>query len=660
MCEIFGAYGWKCGVSDMKYLADHFLVRGVNYFVPHAFSPKDYPDPDCPPHFYANGNNPQYQFISDLFAYMNRVGNLISGGEIIHKAAILYNAEADWTGNAESMDKTARILYDHQIDYSFLPMDLLDKADEYEYILITPCKYVPKEIQKLKNAVFVDDLPENLKDSGAKAVKKEELPDFLKTLKDADITPENPSIHVLHYRNESDIYIFNNEGSEKYSGRITVPVTGECYCYDAWNNRVFPMRSANNTTSFDVELEPRKLLIIVFDKAEELDAPVILKDEKRELSEFERSICRAADYPYFGGKKAVTLPDHVELEERNFSGFIRYSTEFSWEKNTCVITITEPAEGVTVFVNGVSAGRQVVPDYVFDLTDLVRQGTNQLVIETATSLERENEDLSPMAVKMGGGPATSTSGLIGHVFLQEKREEQIYNPFLPLDEYIPDGEPHVFGDRIYLFGSHDQENGETFCMLPYRFYSAPLDNLAGWTAPDISYSVDQDPNKTEQRHYMYAPDVVEGNDGKYYLYYCLGGYQGPISVAVSDTPEGGYQYLGNVRNPDGTQFLRFLSFDPAVINDDGTIRLYFGAWFPFEDIRTAENSDRIDSYQVQIFGKTDEEIKSEPDSLMGAVTVEIGSDMLTVISEPKRITPVKVKGTMWEEHPFLRALRSAK
>ena len=97
-----------------------------------------------------------------------------------------------------------------------------------------------------------------------------------------------------------------------------------------------------------------------------------------------------------------------------------------------------------------------------------------------------------------------------------------------------------------------------------------------------------------------------------------------------------------------------------MINDDGTIRLYFGAWFPFEDIRTAENSDRIDSYQVQIFGKTDEEIKSEPDSLMGAVTVEIGSDMLTVISEPKRITPVKVKGTMWEEHPFLRALRSAK
>ena len=28
--------------------------------------------------------------------------------------------------------------------------------------------------------------------------------------------------------------------------------------------------------------------------------------------------------------------------------------------------------------------------------------------------------------------------------------EQIYNPYLPLYEHIPDGEPHVFGDRLFL------------------------------------------------------------------------------------------------------------------------------------------------------------------------------------------------------------------
>lgn len=52
---------------------------------------------------------------------------------------------------------------------------------------------------------------------------------------------------------------------------------------------------------------------------------------------------------------------------------------------------------------------------------------------------------------------------------------------------------------------------------------------------------------------MYAPDVVRGNDGKYYLYYCLagekgsGGYNGPVSVAVCDKPDGKYEYLGYVK-----------------------------------------------------------------------------------------------------------------
>lgn len=42
-----------------------------------------------------------------------------------------------------------------------------------------------------------------------------------------------------------------------------------------------------------------------------------------------------------------------------------------------------------------------------------------------------------------------------------------YNPILPLDKYIPDGEPHVFDGRVYLFGSHDREDGNTFCELDY-------------------------------------------------------------------------------------------------------------------------------------------------------------------------------------------------
>lgn len=30
------------------------------------------------------------------------------------------------------------------------------------------------------------------------------------------------------------------------------------------------------------------------------------------------------------------------------------------------------------------------------------------------------------------------------------------NPYLPSWEYIPDGEPKCFGDRVYIYGSHDK------------------------------------------------------------------------------------------------------------------------------------------------------------------------------------------------------------
>jgi hypothetical protein len=34
------------------------------------------------------------------------------------------------------------------------------------------------------------------------------------------------------------------------------------------------------------------------------------------------------------------------------------------------------------------------------------------------------------------------------------------NPILPASAYIPDGEPRVFGDRVYLYGSHDNANAD--------------------------------------------------------------------------------------------------------------------------------------------------------------------------------------------------------
>ena len=79
-----------------------------------------------------------------------------------------------------------------------------------------------------------------------------------------------------------------------------------------------------------------------------------------------------------------------------------------------------------------------------------------------------------------------------------KMKQQIYNPYLPLENYIPDGEPHVFGDRLYVYGSHDEENGTEFCVLDYECFSTPVDDLSDWRSEGIIYRAEQDPGRNEK------------------------------------------------------------------------------------------------------------------------------------------------------------------
>lgn len=54
------------------------------------------------------------------------------------------------------------------------------------------------------------------------------------------------------------------------------------------------------------------------------------------------------------------------------------------------------------------------------------------------------------------------------------------NPYLPNWEYIPDGEPRVFGDRIYVYGSHDRKDSIDFCDYKLKVWSAPVSDPTKW------------------------------------------------------------------------------------------------------------------------------------------------------------------------------------
>lgn len=59
-------------------------------------------------------------------------------------------------------------------------------------------------------------------------------------------------------------------------------------------------------------------------------------------------------------------------------------------------------------------------------------------------------------------------------------KQPVFNPYLPSWEFVPDGEPHVFGNRLYVYGSHDEPGGTTFCPGDYVVWSAPVDDLSDW------------------------------------------------------------------------------------------------------------------------------------------------------------------------------------
>lgn len=444
MCEIFGAYGWGEGVRLEKYLLDHFMVRGINHFVPHAFSAKEYPDPDCPPHFYAHGNHPQYRHFGALMAYGNRVLELLNGGVHIAPAAVLYHGESEWMGDAMASDVVGHQLYDHQIDYDYIPQDVFLPENAYDMeitydaeraegsfrvntqnyrVLIVPklqfitphMKAALKQLQAAHFPVyFVDGLPEGVE---GEVVSLSELAEMLEKagISEISITPENNRIRYYHYEHTdgSAVYMFVNEGSGIYEGTVELPESRGCYMYDAWENTIQDAEAvwdeADGITRVSLALEPLKSCLLVFEQREK--AEVALKEKKTPLTRtgaeiqflgtWQRSICRSIEYPHFKAKKEVTIPDRLHEEEPEFSGFVRYENRFVGEAAaTYILEISDAYEGVEVFLNGKSLGIQIVPTYRYELSSNVKDGENEIAIEVATTLERETAKIPKSICKI--------------------------------------------------------------------------------------------------------------------------------------------------------------------------------------------------------------------------------------------------------------------
>lgn len=142
-------------------------------------------------------------------------------------------------------------------------------------------------------------------------------------------------------------------------------------------------------------------------------------------------------------------------------------------------------------------------------------------------------------------------------------------------DYMADPAVHRFGDRFYIYPSHDREsgieendNGDHFDMRDYHVLSTDDPMTGEVTDHGVVLDVDDIPWAGRQ---LWDCDVAE-KDGRYYMYFPLKDKNDifRIGVAVADRPEGPFTPL-----PDPMR--GSYSIDPCVLrDDDGRYYLYFG------------------------------------------------------------------------------------
>lgn len=413
MCEAFGAYGWAEGLKEMKWITDHMICHGVNWIVPHAFDPAEFPDWDCPPHFYAHGMNPQYRYFHVWSAYADRLCHLFSGGVKDAAAGVLYHADAEWSGNTMMFQKPCRILQEHQIDTDIISEDYLRTAVKenngfsindctYQALVIPGCERLPQDLVQVINNIAectrvyaVEEVPEGV---NANCVKLAELPDLLKDLTKVHTDKPEPHLASFHYElPDGNAWMFTNESIEEtIVSQITLDTDEPLQVYDAMNNQLYHLEAeTGGKTHFSLVLSPYESIVLVSGFSD-VKKP---KPGERLLTVNDGMQVSVQAYNEEQETKTdITSTGSLSRQYNDFSGTIRYRFEISLNNSDVMMVIPEAYETVHVTANDKDCGTVIAPPYVFDLETAAHTGTNIVEIEVFSTLNRAQRDLFSMYV----------------------------------------------------------------------------------------------------------------------------------------------------------------------------------------------------------------------------------------------------------------------
>lgn len=454
MCEVFGAYGWAEGTKLMKWIADHMLVRGVNYFVPHAFTMKKFPDPDCPPHFYAHGENPQFFGFSELMHYVNKVSHIFSDGQHYSDVAVLYNAESEWAGETMLIQKVTKVLTENQVEFDIVSCEMIEESQyhenyfsinqsEFKVIVIPYSEYLPQRtIEKLAllaahgvSVLFIESLPvgsceqvtviNELKEL-ARIAEIIPLLNLVKCLVEKDVdqlrtVEQYSNIRYFHYEQEQQsVYMIFNESmlsdtiiyfEDRFDGQLLL--------FDPTTNKIKDIKRL--ASNYELKLSKGEA-VILFEAIEGNDYCVeeaspsattcySLNEKEWTLSIEGKGASNKELYPKtFQSLPLLGVGDDLE----DFSGKITYETTIKITETVKVahLSIENANEIISLYINGEKTATRISYPYTFDVTNSLIIGENTIKIEVTNNLGRYMKDFLSQYLDF------EPLGLIGEIKLE--------------------------------------------------------------------------------------------------------------------------------------------------------------------------------------------------------------------------------------------------
>jgi hypothetical protein len=450
--EAFGANGWGEGLRMVKWIGDWHIVNGIGLLSPHAVTMK-FNDPDCPPHFNATSGNPQARYYSNWAAYFKRWQHLLATTDPVYDVAVLYTAESSWVGPAQMAASAVRTLENQQISTAVLPYEVFAREGTFEggrwlyngqrfrAVVLPYVKFAPVEaVKRLSEfaragglVVVVDRWPEASLDARGdeqigqavaelkqtRTAKLVSLPEVAAVLApDAPVAlrASSPALMISRRAGSSGTWLIlhNRSLSAVAGGTVVVAgATGRAAQWDAYSDAYTAVSQSRNASSLAVHVSLRPYEMTAVRIAERLPAVA-------SAISWQPGESVSGDWEVVPEGQAVRRVSALD-DWRRWPGLDQYAGTLTYRRTMHIaatgapiaLDLGEVGEIAELRVNGKTAGVRFAPPYRFDITTLVRGGSNDIEVAVTNTAQAKWVE--------GTSRGDAVSGLLGPVRVLQAR-----------------------------------------------------------------------------------------------------------------------------------------------------------------------------------------------------------------------------------------------